>query len=250
MEILGKIAITSGVIFTALLVRYFGIAGAAWGYFYRWKRSKLASKKLQTRWPKPSDIRREISYSILTSFIFVGVALLVFNPIVKPYTQIYRDPLAYGWAYLPISWLVTIIIDDAYFYWMHRMLHHPRMFKKAHLIHHRSTNPTPFAALAFHPIEAFFEAFIIIILAFVLPLHGYTIMAFLLFMFIYNVYGHLGWELYSPRLQRSWLGRWLNTSTAHNHHHQYFTGNYGLYFLWWDKWMGTFKPEKTTPNPA
>lgn len=26
-------------------------------------------------------------------------------------------------------------------------------------------------------------------------------------------------------------------------HHQYFTGNYGLYFLFWDRWMGTLHPD-------
>ena len=35
--------------------------------------------------------------------------------------------------------------------------------------------------------------------------------------------------------------KWINTSVAHNQHHQYFTGNYGLYFLFWDRMMGTLR---------
>jgi sterol desaturase/sphingolipid hydroxylase (fatty acid hydroxylase superfamily) len=38
------------------------------------------------------------------------------------------------------------------------------------------------------------------------------------------------------------LGRWINTSVAHNAHHATARYNYSLYFLWWDRWMGTLDP--------
>lgn len=31
--------------------------------------------------------------------------------------------------------------------------------------------------------------------------------------------------------------------TTTNTHHQFFNGNYGLYFLWWDRWMGTLRTD-------
>jgi len=58
---------------------------------------------------------------------------------------------------------------------------------------------------------------------------------------LYNVYGHLGWELYPKGFSRHWLGKWINTSVNHNQHHQFFKGNYGLYFLVWDRLMGTLR---------
>jgi lathosterol oxidase len=64
-----------------------------------------------------------------------------------------------------------------------------------------------------------------------------------LFQFVYNVYGHLGFEIL-PRPLR----RWLNTSSAHNLHHKKFTGNYGLYTLFWDRLMGTLRSE-SQPQP-
>jgi len=66
---------------------------------------------------------------------------------------------------------------------------------------------------------------------------------FFLFMMLYNVYGHLGWELFPKNFQRSAVGKWMNTSVNHNQHHQFFKGNYGLYFLWWDRWMKTIRPD-------
>ena len=43
-----------------------------------------------------------------------------------------------------------------------------------------------------------------------------------------------------------YFGRWINTSVAHNLHHEHFEGNYGLYFLVWDRRIGTIREDYTT----
>ena len=60
---------------------------------------------------------------------------------------------------------------------------------------------------------------------------------------MYNVYGHLGFELYPRGFHKTWIGRWINTSVAHNLHHKKFTGNFGLYFLFWDRLLGTIRED-------
>jgi len=40
-------------------------------------------------------------------------------------------------------------------------MHHKKLFRWFHLVHHQSTNPSPWAAYAFHPLEAVVEAGII-----------------------------------------------------------------------------------------
>jgi len=134
-----------------------------------------------------------------------------------------------------------LLIHDTYFYWTHRLMHHPSVFKYFHKVHHLSTNPSPWAAFAFHPLEAIVEAGIIVVIAFIMPVHPLAIALFLLIMMVYNVYGHLGYELYPKGFTKTRIGKWINTSINHNQHHQYFKGNYGLYFLWWDRWMGTLR---------
>ncbi|PIQ21768.1 MAG: hypothetical protein COW65_07160 [Cytophagales bacterium CG18_big_fil_WC_8_21_14_2_50_42_9] len=121
-------------------------------------------------------------------------------------------------------------------------MHHPKLFKAFHLLHHRSTNPSPWAAFAFSPLEAVVEGSIIFVIALLIPIHPLAILAFLLFMTIYNVYGHLGYEIYPQWVVNSPVGKWLNTSTNHNMHHQYFKGNYGLYFRFWDELFRTTHP--------
>ena len=136
-----------------------------------------------------------------------------------------------------------LLVHDAYFYWMHRAMHHPRIYRRAHLVHHRSTNPTPWAAFAFHPIEAVFEALPIVAIAFLMPVHFGVLGLSMLLMTVYNVYGHLGWELYPKGFARHPIGRFVNTSVSHNHHHEKARDNYGLYSLWWDRWFGTLDPQ-------
>jgi lathosterol oxidase len=57
-----------------------------------------------------------------------------------------------------------------------------------------------------------------------------------------NVYGHSGYELYPYGWSRHPLGRWINTSVAHNAHDATARCNDGLYFLWLDRWMGALDP--------
>ncbi len=161
----------------------------------------------------------------------------------RPYTQIYSDVDKYGWGYFGFSLVLVLLIHDAYFYWAHRAMHHPRIYRFVHRTHHRSTNPTPRAAFAFHPLEAVVEAGIIFFIAFLFPVHAGVILLFVLVMTVYNLYGHLGWELYPAGMARHPIGRWINTSVSHNQHHKHAHSNYGLYFLWWDRWFGTLHPD-------
>ena len=226
-----------------ILVRYFFIAGLAYLVWYKLKRKKLAYKKIQLKFPVGKDYQREIGYSILTIVIFTFVpAVFLLTPLVK-FTQYYKDIYAYSWLWFWLAFPLMFIVHDTYFYWMHRLMHHPKLFKRFHVVHHKSTNPSPWAAFSFQPSEAFMEAGIFAVLIVLMPLHLIHLFVFFLFMMVYNVYGHLGWELYPAGFSKHSVGKWINTSVNHNQHHQYFKGNYGLYFLFWDRVMGTLRAD-------
>lgn len=222
--------------------RYMLVAGLAFLIFYVVLRKSLRNRKIQERFPKWNDYLREIGYSVITISIFALVPLVfIGNPNVSKYTLRYEQIDEMGWFYFVAVFPLLLFIHDTYFYWTHRLMHHPRLFKVMHLVHHKSTNPSPWAAYAFHPLEGIVEAGILIVFLFLLPLHKLHFFIFFFFMIVYNVYGHLGWELYPAGFHRTRIGRWINTSVAHNQHHRYFKGNYGLYFLCWDRWMGTLR---------
>ena len=224
--------------------RYLLLASLAFLIFYVLLKKKIAGKKIQQKFPRILDYTREIGFSILTIFIMAFIpAIVIGSPSLSKYTRFYTDIHQHSMTWFVLAFPVMAVIHDTYFYWMHRAIHHPRVFKLIHLVHHRSTNPSPFAAYAFHPLEAILEAGIFLVFVFTIPVHFYHLIFFFLFMIIYNVYGHLGWELYPKGFSKHWLGKWINTSVNHNMHHQYFKGNYGLYFLFWDRMMGTIRPD-------
>lgn len=224
-----------------ILFRYFIIAAIAFLVFYVIKRQQWFYKKIQQKFPLRKDYLREVSYSIVTALIFALVGYLVF---VTPFTKItraYFDIGQYSIGYFVFSIFLMLFIHDTYFYWTHRFMHWKPVFKYLHKVHHQSTNPSPWAAMAFHPLEAVIEASVIIVIVLLIPAHPLAIALFLLLMMLYNVYGHLGYELYPKGFSKSFLGKWVNTSFSHNQHHHYFEGNYGLYFLFWDRWMHTLR---------
>ena len=231
------------IILLIIFLRYAVLSLVAYLVFYVIFRNRWAFRKIQIRFPQVSDYRREFLYSVFTAFIFAGVGYSLFGTGLRNYTQLYLNVADYGWVYFGLSIPLMLIIHDTYFYWTHRAMHHPSVFRWFHKVHHLSTNPSPWASFAFHPLEAIVEAGIIVVIALIMPVHPLAIGLFLLIMMAYNVYGHLGYEVYPKGFSRSGLGRWINTSVNHNQHHQFFKGNYGLYFLWWDRWMGTLRSD-------
>lgn len=224
--------------------RYFLVAGLAFLLFYVLILKIVKDKKIQKKFPETKEYLREIGYSVTTTCIFAIVPwVLIKHPAILPHTTLYQNITDYGWIWFILAFPVMFLMHDTYFYWTHRMMHHPRLFKHFHLVHHKSTNPSPWAAYAFHPLEAVVEAGIFVVFLFTIPMHKLHFFLFFLMSIIYNVYGHLGWELYPKGFSKHWLGKWINTSVNHNQHHQYFKGNYGLYFLIWDRIMGTVRSD-------
>ncbi|TDX00615.1 sterol desaturase family protein [Dinghuibacter silviterrae] len=224
--------------------KYYIVGGLGFLIFYILLRKKISWKKIQARFPRRKDYWREIGWSTLSIILFTLPPLIILHSdSIRPHSTFYRHISEHGWVYFFAAFPLMVVVHDAYFYWMHRMIHHPRLFTLVHLVHHRSTNPSPWAAYAFHPLEAVLESMIFVIFLFTIPITGWHLLVFFLISLIYNVYGHLGFELYPAGFHRHWFGKWVNTSVSHNMHHQYFKGNYGLYFLFWDRVMGTLRSD-------
>jgi Delta7-sterol 5-desaturase len=206
----------------------------------------LGRRKIQVRSASRADINREIRTSLRTAVIFsLNGAAIVFGAVNGVFT-IYTDFETAGVFYLAISVVAIIVAHDAYFYWTHRLMHHPRLYHYFHRTHHRSVTPTPFAAYAFDVPEALLMAAFTPLWLLFVPMHAFGLFLFMAFMIVRNVMGHAGVELMPRALADSrWFG-WINATTHHDMHHQSFHYNYGLYFTWWDRMMGTEHPDYRT----
>lgn len=220
-------------------LRYAVPAGLAAALVFAWAPDWLRRRKLQSRQPGAADFRREIGLSLLTVLIFSLNGFGIHLGIQAGLYRVYGEIAAHGWAWFAASIGLALLAHDTYFYWVHRAMHHRWLYRRVHRLHHRSVTPTPWAAYAFHPAEAVIEAAFLPLFLLAVPMHGLAIALFLVVMIVRNVMGHAGFELHPAGMARSrWLG-WLTTTTHHDMHHARPGGNYGLYFTWWDRLMGT-----------
>jgi sterol desaturase/sphingolipid hydroxylase (fatty acid hydroxylase superfamily) len=224
-------------------VRYLLFAGLAFILFYvLWKKSKK-SNKIQQRLATSKDFWREITNSLLNGFVFAFMGYLLMKTPLRNATKIYMDINEHTIIWLPLSVILMLVLHDTYFYWMHRIAHHKAVFRFVHLVHHKSTNPSPFAAYSFHIFETILESGVIFIIPFTVPVHPVAFLLFSTIALAINIYGHLGYEIMPAWFRRSYLFQILSTSVYHNLHHSKFKGNYGLYFRVWDRWLGTENPD-------
>lgn len=222
-----------------LAQRYALLAGIAWILCYVIFRRRWFHRKIIARFPKSRDLWREIGYSALSVVIFAAVGALTVIAWKSGWTQIYGKITRHGWTWFVLSIFIAIVIHDAWFYWTHRLMHHRRLFRLFHRVHHLSHNPSPWAAYAFAPLEAVVQAAIFPILVFVMPMHLYAFGLFMLWQITYNIVGHTGFELHPRWFMNTPLKYIMNTPTNHVMHHESMRGNYGLYFNFWDRLMGT-----------
>lgn len=223
-------------------LRYFVFAGIPFLIFYVFFAEKFQKNKIQGRSEKTKRFFHEIKHSLSTMIIItVVVSIVLFTPF-REWTNIYDDINEYSIWWIPFSIILSLIIHDTYFYWMHRLVHGKKLYQYVHIVHHQSVNPSPWTSYSFNILEAIAENLILVILVFVLPLHPLAILGFGLISFIINVYGHLGYEIAPRWFRYSIFFEFVNTSVHHNLHHKKFFGNYGLYFRIWDRLMGTEHP--------
>ncbi len=243
------------VVFAVVIGRYFIIAGLFYAAFYIWFPRRWQQRKINSRSYNRGQFKKEISWSIATALLFAlsGAATLVLWQ--KGFTKVYINATDYAIWWLPVSLIIALLVHETYYYWLHRWMHHPKVFRVVHKVHHDSNITSPWTAFSFHPIEGFFQALFLPLILLVLPMHLHVLIIQLTIMTFSSVINHLDIEIYPKNFHKHFLGRWLIGATHHSLHHKQFRYNYGLYFTFWDKWKKTESPlyeklfdEKTRSN--
>ena len=186
------------------------------------------------------QIRREIAWSLASAAIYgIPAGIVAWGWRARGWTRLYENVNEWPLWWLPLSFVLCLVLHDTWFYWTHRLLHRPAWFRAAHGVHHASRPPTAWAAMSFHPWEALSGALIIPALTLLLPIHVGVLIALLSVMTVMGVTNHMGWELFPRAFVNGAPGRWIITATHHQLHHDKYNCNYGLYFRLWDRLLGT-----------
>lgn len=143
------------------------------------------------------------------------------------------------WRDNPFWFVIILFLTPVWisfhFYWIHRLLHWPPLYRAAHSLHHRNTNIGPWSGLSMHPLETalFFSSVFVHV---IIPAHPIHILFHLFHQGLTAATSHTGFEgVLVQDKNRLHLGNF-----HHQMHHRYFECNYGNLEVPWDKVFGSF----------
>jgi sterol desaturase/sphingolipid hydroxylase (fatty acid hydroxylase superfamily) len=225
------------------LTRYVVFAVAVWLTLWIVLARPLAGRKIRPDTPKPRQLLIEFGASLRSIAIFSTIGLFTFA--LERFGLLPGPAIAAQWgeAWAWASLALMIVAHDTYFYWTHRAIHDPRLFRTFHRRHHRSHNPSPFTAYSFDIGEAAIQGSFVPLWMLIVPTQWWVVGVFMLHQIVRNTLGHSGYELFPARRDGRPMFDCLTTHTHHDLHHAQAGWNYGLYFTWWDRLMGTEHPK-------
>ena len=243
LDTLLDLGLAVGKGFITQAVGYFAFVGVVFLLVWRVGASRLAAARIDGRRLEARQLRREIANTVAVLATGALTAGGLFWLHARGYTALSADARAFSWPGLVASFCGVIVLNDAWFYGWHRVLHHPRVFKHVHVVHHRSVLVNPFTSYSFHVLESFVLGAWVIPYVLFVPTYLPMIAVLQAVGLANNVNAHLGFELYPRWFVRVPPFRWLTSATYHALHHGGARANYGLFFRFWDRAFGTEDPD-------
>lgn len=160
--------------------------------------------------------------------------VLAYGFLDRGWTAIYTDIGEYGWTYTLGMTVVLFLMTDCIAYWVHRAMHTRFLFRHLHRFHHRFVAPSPYTAIAVHPVELIVLQSASFLPVFFIPFHAASVAGVFLYILVFNIVDHSGVRLVSAL-------PWQPPSVYHDDHHRYFHVNYGQHLTIWDRLHGTLR---------
>ena len=111
-------------------------------------------------------------------------------------TKFYVEAGKYGLWYEFFMIFIMLVISDTWFYWSHRAMHHPSIYKYVHALHHKSLDVNPYTSSSFHVIESLWLTFWLLPLAILMPISMTVLGIMQVIGTLNNLKSHLGYELF------------------------------------------------------
>lgn len=181
-----------------------------------------------------NQVRMEIKQAVGAMPWIAVLTVPFFFAEVRGYSKLYDnlsdEPFPYyNWLQFPLF----LIFTDFCIYFIHRGLHHPLIYKSLHKPHHKWIMPTPYASVAFHPVDGWMQSVPYHVFPFLFPLQKFAYLGLFFFVQIWTVLIHDGEYVSDSPI--------LNGAACHTMHHLYFNYNYGQYTTLWDRLGGSYR---------
>jgi len=173
-------------------------------------------------WTVVSAVPIWTAYEVVTLWAFANGYI--------PYVDWRAHPV-----YCTVLLLAIPLIHEFHFYWIHRLIHWPPLYRTVHYLHHKNVNPGPWSGLSMHPLEhvLYFSG---VLLHWIIPSHPLHAIYHLQALAFLPAQGHLGFE-------RLVINKRVSLATGdyvHYLHHKFFECNYCSELIPLDKLFGTF----------
>ena len=153
-----------------------------------------------------------------------------------------------GWGFRPLpgvggmalSFAASLVLFDAWFYWLHRLIHTRFLYRGVHRWHHLTVAPVAWSNNSDRLIDNLFLQSYWLFAHLLIPIAPAALFAHKIYDQITGVIGHSGYEHGG---HWCWPPSPLVGVTHHDQHHQFFRCNYATHFTWWDRTMGTLHPD-------
>ena len=223
------------------LILIFLVAGGLHWYFYMrqgqgmtLKFDRRAQGKNNKLWDFSNQVHDNMFWS-LTS----GVALLTLFQVITMWLMANGYAPTITPASNPIWFVMSLILlpiwSAFHFYWVHRLLHVPFLYKRVHSLHHRNVSVGPWSGFSMHPFEHVLYLSSLCI-HWIVPSDPILVIFHVIYLGPGAAMTHTGYEdLLIKDKRRLALGTFY-----HQLHHRYYECNYGNQEMPWDRWFGTF----------
>lgn len=232
LGLLGEYLVVFAAIYAASLAVYF-----ATGLTMTLINNRHPDRRIQ----KDRDGMKRARVEILASLhaLATSAALLSAGYFAQTKGWVLFEPLALSWWSFPLMFAICFVIFDGWFYWGHRILHWPALYKY-HQPHHASVAPTVWSNDSATTVDTLIEHGFYLVIWLVLPVPAVVIFALRLFDQISGMIGHSGFEYFAGRTSRQPFP--FLCTTYHDLHHSQFNYNYANFLSIWDRMMGTVHP--------
>ncbi|CAF9906368.1 c-5 sterol desaturase [Imshaugia aleurites] len=186
----------------------------------------------------PKYIKHQVRLEIRQTMVSMPLMAIFTAPLflleVRGYGRLYDAPSDAPFAFYNfLQFPLFIAFTDLCIYWIHRGLHHPKIYKTLHKPHHKWIMPTPYASHAFHPMDGFAQSIPYHVFPFIFPLQKFAYVALFAFINFWTIFIHDG-----EYVANSYL---INGAACHTMHHLYFNYNYGQFTTLWDRLGGSYR---------
>lgn len=236
--------------------KYYGEAmnpWAEWGLlvtflvcFNLWFVGHLNKLALRYGYFDPGMPRDTIPFGRVNKVMFEVIAGLTLRPAL-PCLLAYRPnqpPLLSLW--LPVQLCIFTLVEDFYYYWLHRLCHDVNSAWQFHRLHHTTKHPTSLLLGYADELQECFDVVLVPMMAwFTYPLDFDTFMVWIAIHITIQIHGHCGVRLHYGTILTgpflSALGLEI-VSEDHDLHHRFGwqeSCNYGKQSRFWDSLFGT-----------